>query len=129
LEDCYRWPPRRRLIGGAVASYAATDESYMMPDESCATTSGVARTQVKLLRTERRLPGNEEIYGTTGMSRADRIIMIVHGIGDGGITGVVSSRNWKWSNSVYPSESTLVLSRTAAWVAVRDAFPSWNFTP
>lgn len=92
MEDCYRWPPRRRLIGRAVASYVATDESYMMPDESCATTSGVARTQVKLLGTERRLPGNEEIYGTTGMSGGGRIIMIVHGIGDGGTTGVVSSR-------------------------------------
>ena len=92
MEDCYPWPPRRRLIGRAVASYVAIGESYMMPDESCAATSGVARTQVKLLGTERRLPGNEEIYGTTGMSGGGRIIMIVHGIGDGGITGVVSSR-------------------------------------
>jgi hypothetical protein len=92
LEDCYHWPPRRRPIGGAVASYVTTDESYMMPDGSCAATSGVVPTQPKLLRTEPRLPENEESYGATGMSRADRIIMIVHGIGDGGTTGVVSSR-------------------------------------
>jgi hypothetical protein len=92
LEDSYRWPLRRRLIGRAVASYVAIGESYMMPDESSAATSGVARTQVKSHGTEQRLPGNEEIYGTTGMSGGGRIIMIVHGIGDGGTTGVVSSR-------------------------------------
>ena len=35
----------------------------------------------------------------------------------------------KWSNSVYPSESTLVLSRTAAWVAVRDPVPLLKLHP